>query len=286
MSSDGDVACLELATGAPVWQKNVRTEFDGKYGIWAYSESPLVDGDLVIVSPGGGEATMCALNKATGEVVWKAPLDAEETAGYSSAVVAELGGVKQYVQFLGKGLVGLDAATGKLLWRYDRTGANSPANIPTPTILDDVIYSAAGRTGGGAVRVTKEGDEFKAEEVYFEGNLPKGIGGTLLVDGYMYGTSNALMCVDIKTGEVKWQDRSIGAASLCYADKRLYLHGENGEIALVEPSPEEYRERGRFAPPEQPDRGNGKAWSYPAVADGKLYITDNGVMWCFDVAAK
>lgn len=286
LGSDGDLVCLAAADGKPVWQKNVRSEFGGEPGVWAYSESPLIDGDVVVVTPGGKDATIVALNKSTGEVVWKSSIGEGEQAGYACAVVAEIGGVKQYVQFLQKGLVGVDAATGKLLWRYDRTGANSPANIPTPVVDGDLIYSAAGRTGGGTVRIKEENGEFTPEEVYFEGNLPKAIGGSVLVGDYLYGTSNAMMCVDFKTGEQKWSDRSIGAASLCYADGNLYLHGENGEIALVEATPEEYREKGKFSPPGQPERGQSKAWAYPAVADGKLYVSDNGVLWCFDVKAK
>jgi outer membrane protein assembly factor BamB len=284
--SDGDLACLEAATGNAVWQKNVRKDFGGEYGEWAYSESPLVDGNVVVVTPGGAKATMLAVNKSNGEVIWEAPFEEADEAGYASVVVANIGGVKQYVQFLQKGLVGVDAATGKLLWRYEKTGANSPANIPTPVVKGDLVYSAAGRTGGGLVRIKAENGEFTPEEVYFEGNLPKAIGGTVLVDDYLYGTSSTLMCVEFATGDVKWQDRSIGAASVCYADGNLYLHGENGDVALVAATPEEYQEKGRFSPPGQPDRGDGKAWSYPAIADGKLYISDNGVLWCYDIAAK
>jgi outer membrane protein assembly factor BamB len=286
LGSDGDLVCLETATGAPVWVRNVRTQFGGKPGVWAYSESPLVDGDVVVVTPGGADATMLALNKRNGDIVWKAPFAEADEAGYASAVVAQIGGVKQYVQFLSKGLVGVDAETGNLLWRYDHTAKNSPGNIPTPVVGGDMIYSAAGRTGGGLVRIKAEGGAFTPEEVYFDGNLPKAIGGTVLVGDYLYGTSEALMCIDFKTGESKWKERSLGAASVCYADGCLYLHGENGDVALVEATPDGYRERGRFTPPDPPDRGSSKAWSYPAVADGRLYIVDNGTMWCFDVSAK
>ena len=283
LGSDGDLVCLNLDDGQPRWQKNLRQEFGGTPGQWAYSESPLVDGDVLVCTPGGGEATLVALDKATGEVIWKSPIEGEEAA-YASVVAAEIGGVKQYVQFLSKGLVGVDAASGKLLWRYDRTAAGSPANIPTPVVQDDHVYSAAGRSGGGLVKITRDGDQWNAEEVYFEGNLPKAIGGTVLIDGRLYGTnSDSLMCVDFLTGEVLWRDRSLGAASLCYADGRLYLHGENGELALVDATPDAYREHGRFTPPNQPDRGSSKAWAYPVVAGGRLYVQDWGTLWCYGV---
>ncbi len=284
--SDGDLACLERATGKVRWQKNVRKDYGGQSGIWAYSESPLVDGEAVICTPGGPDATMLALNKNTGELIWKCAVAGGEQAAYTSALVIEAGGVRQYVQMLQKGLVGVEAKTGKLLWRYDRTAKGSPAVIPTPVVDGDFIYSAAGRSGGGGVRLKVNGGTFETEQLYFSPKLPTSVGGVLKVGEYLYGTSaGALLCLEFKTGNVKWDDRSIGAAALCYADGRLYLHGENGEVALLEATPEAYREKGRFKPVDQPDRGSSKAWAYPIIADGRLYIRDLGTLWCYDVKA-
>lgn len=283
LSSDGDLARLDLKSGQIAWSKNLRKEFGGKPGVWAYSESPLVDGDVVMATPGGDEATIVGLNKTTGELVWKTPIP-EMEAAYASVVKATLAGRPQYVQFLSKGLVGIDAATGELLWQYDRTAQGSMANIPTPVVKGDYIYSATGKVGGGLVKIVASGDKFEAQEVYFEPQLPRAIGGSVLVGDYLYGTSSdSLMCVEFATGDVVWRDRSIGAAGVCYADGMLYLHGENGDVALVEATPEEYREVGKFTPPSAPDRGKSKAWAYPVVADGKLYIFDWGTLWCFDV---
>ena len=284
--SDGDLACLERATGKVRWHANVRKDYGGQPGIWAYSESPLVDGEAVICTPGGPDATMLALNKNTGELIWKCAVAGGEQAAYTSALVIEVGGVRQYVQMLQKGLVGIEAKTGKLLWRYDRTAKGSPAVIPTPVVDGDFIYSAAGRSGGGGVRLKVNGGTFETEQLYFSPKLPTSVGGVLKVGEYLYGTSaGALLCLEFKTGNVKWDDRSIGAAALCYADGRLYLHGENGEVALLEATPEAYREKGRFKPVDQPDRGSSKAWAYPIIADGRLYIRDLGTLWCYDVKA-
>ena len=149
------------------------------------------------------------------------------------------------------------------------------------------VYSSTGRGGGGLIELKPKDDAFEAVEVYYSPKLPTSIGGSVLVDGYLYGTnSGGLVCVDFKTGDVKWQDRSVGAASICYADGRLYLHGEKGDVALVEAAPDGYHERGRFALPEQPDRGRSQAWAYPVVADGRLYLRDLGVLWCYDVKAE
>jgi outer membrane protein assembly factor BamB len=290
LGSDGDLACLETSTGKIRWQKHLRNDFGGKYGEWAYSESPLVDGDIVVCTPGGEQATLIALNKRSGDVIWKAPVPSQERggeeAGYASVVIANVGGKKQYVQFLQKGVVGVDPETGKFLWRYDRTAENSPANIPTPVARDGFVYSASGRGGGGLVEISVQGDEIDVKEVYFDRKLPTSIGGAVLLGDYLYGTSGpSMVCVDFKTGAIKWtKERAVAPASLCYADGRLYLHGERtGELALVEATPEEYREHGRFTPPDQPDRGNSQAWAYPVVADGRLYVHDLGTLWCYDV---
>jgi outer membrane protein assembly factor BamB len=288
LGSDGDLACLETATGRIRWQKNVRNEFGGKYGSWAYAESPLVDGDVVVCTPGGEEATLVALNKLTGELVRKFPVPGGEKAGYASIVMANIGGIKQYVQFLGNGLVGVDAQTGKFLWRYDHTAQGSPANIPTPIVRGNFVYSASGRAGGGLVEISSNGETFETKELYFGQKFPRAIGGAVLVGDYLYGTSGPTMvCVEFETGDIVWtQARAVAPASLCFADGCLYLHGEtNGELALVEASPEEYRERGRFTPPNQPERGRPDAWTYPVVADGRLYIRDHGRLWCYDVRA-
>ena len=287
LGSDGDLAALETATGKVRWKKSLRGEFGGMPGIWAYSESPLIDGNTLVCTPGGDEATILALDKRSGDVLWKSAIPGEQAA-YSSPIVHTIGGIKEYVQFIQKGVVGVDAKTGKLLWRYDQTAKNSPANIPTPVAFNDMIYSSTNRGGGGLVRLKVEQGAIQAEPVYAAPKLPTSIGGSVRVGDYLYGTSSAgLMCVQFATGEVKWQERGIGASSVCFADGRLYLHGENGQMALVEPSPEGYREKGRFTPAEPPQRAQGtQAWAYPVVANGRLYVRDLNKLWCYDVKAK
>jgi outer membrane protein assembly factor BamB len=287
LGSDGDLVCLETKGGQVRWTKNLRTDFKGKPGAWAYAESPLVDGDALVVTPGGSEATLVALNKKTGELIWTGAVPEGDQAAYASIIIVNAGGRKQYVQFLQKGLVGIDAATGKFLWRYNRTAEGSPANIPTPVAHDSYIYSASGRSGGGLVELKNSSDGTSAEQVYFNPKMPSSIGGSVDIGGYLYGTNNGgLMCVDFKSGETKWQDRSVGAGSVCFADGRLYVHGEKDDVALVDPVPEEYREKGRFTLPDQPERGKSQPWAYPVVANGRLYMRDLGSLWCYDIQAK
>lgn len=286
LGSDGDLACVEVATGKVRWQKSLRSDFGGKPGTWAYSESPLVDGDTVLCTPGGAEATLVALNKKTGEVLWKSALPGGDEAAYASALVVEAAGVKQYVQMLQQGLAGVEAKTGKFLWRYDKTVSRFKANIPTPVVRDNLIYSAGAGTGGGLVRLKANDNVVEAEQVYFSPKLPAAIGGAVLLGDHLYGTGNqGMQCVEFATGAVKWDHAALGAASLCLAGDRLYLHGENGEVALVEPSPDGYREKGRFTPPDQPKRSQPmeKAWVYPVVANGRLYLRDHHMLWCYDI---
>lgn len=291
LGSDGDLACLETGSGKIRWQKSIRKEFDGKPGIWAYAESPLVDGDVVVVTPGGAQATMVALNKKTGAVIWKSAVPGSDPAGYASAIVVQAGGRKQYVQFLSKGIVGVDAKTGQFLWRYAEV-AKGMAQMVTPVARDGYVYGGAQAVGGGLVRLRSDGGGVAAEQVYFARDLPNSIGGSVLVGDYLYGTAGTgLVAVEFTTGKVKWQAESIGRGSVAYADGLLYLHGENGEIALVEATPEAYREKGRFTPPAPPKRNRlgpypEKAWTYPVIANGRLYIRDIGTLWAYDIKAS
>jgi outer membrane protein assembly factor BamB len=286
LGSDGDLVCLETNSGVVRWHKNLRTDFEGKPGSWAYAESPLIDGDALICSPGGKDATMVALNKNSGQVIWKAVVPTGDLAGYASPIVVNGAGRKQYVTFMAKGVIGVDAQTGKFLWRYDKTG-NGPANIPTPVAHDGMVYSAAAKTGGGLVRLKPSADGVDAEQVYFERNLPFNIGGAFLVGDFMYGTAGTgLVCAEFATGKIKWQDKTLGAGAVCYADGRIYVHCESGKVALVEATPDGFNEKGSFTPSDLPKRLRGameKAWSYPVVANGKLYIRDLEMLWCYDV---
>ncbi|HSU54009.1 MAG TPA: PQQ-binding-like beta-propeller repeat protein [Candidatus Dormibacteraeota bacterium] len=286
LGSDGDLVCLETATGEVKWQKNVRTEFGGIAGKWAYAESPLVDGDAVVCTPGGSN-TMVALNKKTGDLIWKCNVPGADPAAYSSIIIVQPPSGKQYVQFVEKGLIGVDAKTGKFLWRYDKTAKGSPANIPTPVADDSMIYSATARGGGGLIKLKANDGTFETEQVYFSPKLPTAIGGAVKIGPNLFGTTGqALVCADFAGGQLKWEERSIAPASICSAEERLYLHGENGDVALVETNPQSYSEKGRFTPPDQQDRGAAKAWAYPVVASGRMYIRDTGCLWCYDIKAK
>ena len=283
LGSDGDLVCLEARSGKEHWRKNLRTDFAGKHGEWAYAESPLIDGNVLICTPGGSNATMVALNKKTGAVIWKCAMPEADDAAYASAVVAEFGGVKQYVQFLSKGLAGVDAKSGKLLWRYARSAKGSPAVVMTPLVSGDYVYSGAFRGGTALVKLVKKDGSFTVEEIYFNNKLPFGLGSVVQVGDYIYGTgSQSFMCVEFKTGTMKWEERSNGL-SLLAADGLFFAHFVNGDVGLLELTPESYREKARFAPPNRSGPKGENALELPALADGRLYIHEQNSLWCFDV---
>jgi outer membrane protein assembly factor BamB len=293
LGSDGDLACLEAKRGKIRWQKSLRKEFGGQPHEWAYAESPLVDGDVVVVTPGGAEATMVALNKKTGAVIWKSAVPGGDPAGYASAIVVKGGGRKQYVQFLSKGVVGVDAKTGEFLWRYKEV-VKGPAQVFTPVARDGFVYAGALSLGGGLVRLKPDGNGVGAEQVYLERGLPNGFGGAVLLGDYLYGSDPAeqkVVAVEFKTGKVMWRAESLGRSSLAYADGLLYVHAWKGDVGLLEATPEGYREKGRFTPPNQPKPKQGvpysdTAYAHPVIAKGRLYIRDSGTLWAYDIKAS
>ncbi len=279
----GDLTALEAETGKVLWSLHLLDDLNGgkRPPGWGYSESPLVDGNKLIVTPGGKDGAIAALNKDTGEVIWRST-DVTDSAHYSSPIVTEIHGVRQIIQFTRDRLVSVDASSGNLLWDYSES-ANRTANVCTPIAMDNFVFSSSAYgTGGGLVKVTRTGDEFAAEEVYFEKSMANHHGGIVLVDGYMYGFgSGGLLCMDFKTGEIAWRNRSVGKGSLTYADGHLYCLGERNQMALVEANPKEYVEKGRF---KLADSGK-PTWAHPVVANGRLYIRDQHMLTAYDISA-
>ncbi len=281
LGSDGDLVCLKAKSGEVIWQKNVRSDYDGKPGTWAYSESPLVDGNKVVVTPGGPEIGIVAVDKTNGKTIWEAKTPEMGAAAYASIQKVTAGGTSQYVAFMANGLVGVRADDGEFLWSYNRT--KGIANMPTPVVDGGIVYSGGSRTGGGAVRLVAEELQVSPEELYFNPKLPTAIGGSVKVGDYLYGCSGStLMCVNFMSGEIEWQERVSAAASILYADGRLYLHTEDGKVMLVAAKSEEMDIVSEFTLPDQPE-GTGKEWAYPALANGKLYLRQHGTIWCYDV---
>jgi outer membrane protein assembly factor BamB len=257
-------------------------DFGGGRPGWGYSESPLVEKNLLIVTPGGKGGTLLALDKQTGNPVWQSK-GITEGAHYSSPVAAEIGGVRQIVQFASRNLFGVSADGGKFLWSY--SGANNgTANCSTPIVADDCVFAASSYgKGGGLARITADGDKQSAEEVYFENRMQNHHGGMVKLGSHLYGFGEgSLICLEYATGKIAWQNRSVSKGSLVSADGMLCLLGENHEVALAEANSEKYVEHGRFKLP-----GHGRpSWAHPVVIGGRLYIRDQQSLTCYDVRAE
>ncbi|MHA1571527.1 MAG: PQQ-binding-like beta-propeller repeat protein [Alphaproteobacteria bacterium] len=293
IGTSGDLACLETETGKVVWKKNFERDFDGRMmSGWKYSESPLVDGQKLVCTPGGRRSTMVALDKKTGDVIWRCAIPklgdrGKDGAAYSSMVVSEACGVRQYVQIIGRGAVGVAAEDGKFLWGYNPV-ANGVANISSPVVRGDYAFvTTSYRTGSALLKLTRSGSGVKAEEVYFLGptQFENHHGGVLLVGDYIYGghlkSNGTPVCVELLTGKIVWKEKALarGSAAVLYADGHMIWRYESGPVFLVEATPEEFRIKGRL----DPITGGGPAWPHPVIHDGKLYLRHRDVLGCYDV---
>jgi outer membrane protein assembly factor BamB len=294
----GDLVCVDAQNGEEVWRRNIAEEFGGNVvSDVGYSESVLVDGNRVLCTPGGGDAIVVALERTTGDVLWKASLhEAREElsakgadgAGCSSIVLSEACGIRQYVQLVGRGLISVRADDGKLLWVYNRV-ANNLANISTPIVRGDYVFcSTAYSTGSALLRIVPDGKGLRANEEYFLGfrEMQNHHGGLVLVDDHIYsghGHNNGFpLCIEMKTGKVAWRPGrgpGTGSAAVLYADGHMYFRYENGVMALIQATPEQYILKGSFRIASD----LGKSWPHPVVAGGMLYLRDEDALLCYDL---
>ena len=282
LTETGDLACLRAADGSVIWQRNILQDFRGRNIEWHISESPLVDGDRVIVTPGGRDATVVALDKMTGKTIWTSK-GLSDAAGYASVVTGDVNGVRTLMTFTSDAGVGLRASDGKLMWRYTQA-ANGTANIATPVFFSNkVFYTSGYDTGGALLNLTAQAGEVRAAEAYFTRNLKNHHGGVVLVDGYLYGFSDSILtALQFDTGRLAWRNRSVGKGAVTYADGHLYILSENNVVGLVQATPTSYVEKGRF---EIPDSG-WPAWAHPVVSGGRLYIRNQDSLAAYDVRAR
>jgi outer membrane protein assembly factor BamB len=283
----GTLARLSAADGKIAWTKSLVKDFGGSIPGWGFAESPTVDGDKLVVTPGGKGGTVAALKKDTGETVWRSA-DWKDRCGYASLVIAEIGGVKQYVQMTGESAAGVAAADGKLLWRYERK--RRTAAIPCPTVSGDFVFTTSGYGEGcDLYKITAQAGSFAVEQVYSNKNMTNHHGGVVLHEGKVYGFSDGKgwVCLDLKSGEMTWNQKDkLGKGSVVYADGRLYCYDEHrGTVLLLEPSPAGWKDHGRLELPKKSDKRSksGGFWTHPVIADGKLYVRDQELMFCFDI---
>ena len=285
LGGNGDLTCVDVSEGRGLWRKNILQEFQASNITWGISESVLIDGLRLICTPGGRGATFVALNKNTGELIWRSRVPGDHKASYASMIAIEVGGVRQYVGFTSQSLVGVRADDGTPLWG-DKSSANGTAICPTPIFFRDHVFSASGYgTGGTLLQLQASRGRVSARSVFSTKDMKNHHGGMVVIDGYLYGSNDPgiLTCLDLRSGKVAWQDRSVGKGSIVYADGHIYLRSENGPVALAEATSSGYREKGRF---EQPDRSGAHSWPHPVVADGKLFLRDQDILLCYDIRAQ
>jgi outer membrane protein assembly factor BamB len=275
--ASGDLSAMDAATGAPIWSVNVLRQFGGSNIQWGLSESPLVLSDRILVNAGARGASIVALKKSDGSLLWKSQPD---EAGYSSAVLHEAGGVREAIYFTGVRALGVDVADGRLLWSYDKV-ANRTANIATPIVHDNRVFLSSGYgTGAALLQLAPSGNGITAREIYFTREMRNHHASSVLVGDHLYGFSDSILtAMDFATGKVAWRDRSVGKGSVVFADNRLYLYSENGVVGLAEATPTGYREHGRF----EIKTGSLPTWSHPIVSNGTLFIRDQDTIYAYDV---
>lgn len=300
---NGDLVCVDTMSGQMEWRRNLVVEFGGNPGKTGYSESPLVDGNWVLCTPGGSLATVLALWRLNGQKVWAAPIG--DPASGASLVKVSIGEVQQYVQLTAAGLVGVRVRGGGLLWRWNQP-ASEPAGEPAraagapgakaaraatapksiaasaPVWFGQTIFAGGQRAGSGVVWPLMHGEEFLTKEMYFKTDFQLGHGGAVLWNESLYACAdpNKLSCLDYKTGQVRWQDETCGKCSLLFADGMLYARDEAGPVSLVRATPEKFELRGRFTPPI---RSRKQSWVHPVISGGKLYLREQNALFCYDV---
>ena len=297
LGRSGNLIAADAQSGSLVWKKSFGGDFGGKMmSGWGYSESPLVDGENVIVTPGASDAWLAAIDKVSGKVVWKSSPEnngfprGKDGAAYSSVVISNAGGVKQYIQLTGRGVIGVRASDGKFLWSYNRI-ANPTANIPTPIIKGDYVFCSTGYgTGAALLELKRTADGgIEANEVYFlnANKFQNHHGGMILVGDYIYcghGHNKGFpLCLEMQTGKVAWsggRGPGSGSAAILQADGHLYFRYENGVMGLIESTPKEYNLKSSF----KIASNNGRSWPHPVISDKKLYLRDQKTLLCYDIA--
>ncbi len=308
LGSQADLVCFDLTKKTEVWRTNLEKDYGGVLMTgWGYSESPFVDGDKVIVTPGGQKGTFLALDKKTGKMIWQCQ-DVKENAPYSSVMPADFNGVRQYIQLSyldGKGgkVNGVDAKSGKLLWQAPIFKADSYAAAPTPIVTDKGVYVTTGY--GGGCHFFEIGKDWKAIDKFGKketGKVKNTHGGVVLVDGHIYGHSEPSnwVCQDVVTGKLKWEDRvnlTTTSGSIAAADGMLYLYTDEGECALVTADPTAGNnsmpqvasftipEKSKYPETRKSSR-SAKVWNHPVISDGHLYLRDCELIFCYDIRGK
>ena len=284
LGPQGDLGCIDAKSGRLRWSVNIIKRFRGRNIQWKLSESVLVDGNNVICTPGANNATLAALNRNTGATVWTSK-GLSDRAAYASPIAYKVGPGRIISTLTASGLVGVNAANGNFLWRYDRP-SNRTANCPTPVFYRGAVFSASAyNTGGGLVRITASRSRVSINEIWQTADMDNHHGGFVVINDHIYGHGNrsGWLCIDFNTGRTIWRDRGVGKGSVISADGMLYCFSEGRTMGLVKVNPNRYELVSQF---RMPRAGSRPTWAHPAIANGKLYLRDDDKLFCYDIKAK
>ena len=284
LNETGRLTAFDARNGAVVWSVDFLRQFGAEVPEYGYTESVLIDGDNLICYPGGTNGYMAALNKKTGGTVW-VNRDIRDVTAFSSAILAVTPASRQVVTLTTPAIIGVDAVTGKLLWRYPFTNKREN-NIPTPIYSKGYVFASTGYGAGSVLlRLTQDGATASVSRVWTSTELDNAHGGVVLVDGFLYGAAHekpAWICLDFATGQLRYRDKGVGMGSLTCADGMLYCLGERGTMALVTCTPERYGLVSRF---DVPKGGEGMYWAHPVVCGSRLYVRHADRLFAYDVKA-
>jgi hypothetical protein len=291
LGGQGNLICAST-DGSEKWRLSMQKDLKGQMmSGWGYCESVLIDGDHLVCCPGGREGTFAKLDKKDGKPVWRSK-ELTDNAAYSSIVVGDMGGVKQYVNMTGKGVAAVSAQDGKLLWKSG-TAANGTAIIPTPVVSKNLVYVTSGYGAGcGLLDIQGGTGKFDAKTVYTNKEMTNHHGGVVRIENRIFGFSDSggrWLCQDMDSGKKMWDSKKLGKGSVTFADGHYYCYDEgSGTCVLVSASGNDWKEDGRFTIPEKTKkpRKSGRIWTHPVVANGKLYLRDQDLIFCFDVSGK
>jgi outer membrane protein assembly factor BamB len=300
LGGSGDLLCVNRKTGRERWRLNLPKDLGGEVnpiggGLedpialgWGYSASPLVNDNQLIVVPGGKRGLVAALDKDTGKLLWQSK-EVTDQASYASPMLCTIEGVKQIVQVVNSGIVGIDVNDGRRLWQYQRSAAYDDVVIATPIIKDNHVLATVGfGQGCDLIKVTSANGSFKVEKVLSDKSLQNRDGGVVLLGTHLYGYSEGRgwVCKEMLTGKEAWAEkRKLGRGSITASNDRLYCLSGEGTMVLAAASPDGWKEHGRFTLPEASSKRkpSGGVWTHPVIANGNLYLRDQELLYCYSL---
>jgi outer membrane protein assembly factor BamB len=278
LSSKGTLYCFSNESGDILWSKDLVKDYNGTVIQWGMNETPVIDGKIIYLTPGGRKNGMVALNRHSGDLVWSSPGTGELTA-YCTPLLFTHNGRKMLATHFESHLVGFDATTGKMLWKQHQPNVYS-IHPNTPVYHEGRLFYLSGYgQGGGMLELSSDGNSIK--KVWTHKKMDSRMGGAVLVDGYVYGSGDSRLwsCYDWESGEEKYTSSEIGHGVVIYADGMLYCYSQRGELALVVPDPSGFK----VVSQTKVALGSEQHWAHPVIYDGVLYVRHGRALIAYKV---